>query len=304
MVNGRLVRKIVSQARKRQHVSRVLITRQKTFDTDRFWQSPEPESSVKKPAFVASPAIPWPLPRRPMSVKCANRADFDPTGASLSDCFALTTDPHPLQNLYHRTAPSRMVRFQRPYHEILIYVDGSCLDQNRNVDMETRRAGCAVVHGTQRPPQNPKMHYRAFMFPLEGLGPTGEYHHPTGNRAELRAATAALGCWEWSGEGWRIVTIATDSTYVVDGITDWMVRWQERDRTKFNAKDVANRDLWERLVQLVNEHARNSVDVRFMHIPRHLNGDADEFAKGAAARSNRHSHYKTCDLTDIENQHW
>lgn len=170
--------------------------------------------------------------------------------------------------------------------------------------MDVRRAGCAVVYGTQRPPNNPNMHFRAIMFPLERCGPTGEYHHPTSNRAELRAATAALECRQWGGEGWKIVNIASDSINVVDGITDWVARWQERDWVKFTGQDVANRDLWERLIQLGDEHAKQNVEVRFMHIPRDQNEDTDELAKDAAADSDRPFHYKPCVLTNMEKQIW
>lgn len=163
---------------------------------------------MKKSAFVSSdapaaisrrlPALPWPLPYRPDSIRRALRETA--RSDSLSETWAQNAVDHPLHNMYHCTAVSRMVRFEAPEDEILIYTDGSCLDRNNFVDTSIRRAGCAVVFGTKRPRWGPSMHSRAIMFALEKYGPTGEFYPPTSNRAELRAAIAALECRQWNGE--------------------------------------------------------------------------------------------------------
>lgn len=142
--------------------------------------------------------------------------------------------------------------------------------------------------------------HAAFWFPLEQCGPDGNYYVPTSNRAELRAATAALECRNWHREGWTQVTIATDSTYVVDGITNWVVRWQERDWRKPSGEEVANSDLWIRLLGLLNYHASEGCEVQFLHIGRHLNNVADFYAKEAAATEGKSIRYQVRNLTNIE----
>lgn len=68
-------------------------------------------------------------------------------------------------------------------------------------------------------------------------------------------------------------------------------------------EDVANRDLWERLVGLVNEHAHLSLEVYFMHVPRHFNEEADRLAKIAAERT-RYVRYCPADLAKDESDPW
>lgn len=126
---------------------------------------------------------------------------------------------------------------------MLIYTDGTCVNQNSSIDVHSRRRGCAVVYGTT-PPQGQRVtHPSVIRFRLEDYGWDGNYHVATSNRAELRAATAALESRLWGTERWRYVTIATDSTYVVDGITDWVIKWKARDWSKSTGEAVANKDL-------------------------------------------------------------
>ncbi|CAK1364511.1 unnamed protein product [Cercospora beticola] len=112
----------------------------------------------------------------------------------------------------HETA-YRFVRRDND-REMLIYVDGSCLDQNSKEDVKTRRAGCGWVFK----PVSSSAGVREEAMRLELEGPSGQEYVPTNNRAELRAVIGALQYREWNGEGWRNVVIALDSEYVVLGI--------------------------------------------------------------------------------------
>ena len=103
----------------------------------------------------------------------------------------------------------------------------------------------------------------------------------------------------WGTEGWRTVTIATDSTYVVEGITDWVARWKSQQWTKMTGEDVANVDLWKRLLRLLNKQAERGCEVRFWHIAREHNVQADELAR-KGAENRRRDAYKVCDLTRAE----
>ena len=41
------------------------------------------------------------------------------------------------------------------------------------------------------------------------------------------------------------ITIYTDSTYVKNGITEWMLKWKKNGWKNSSKKPVKNKDLWE-----------------------------------------------------------
>ena len=72
----------------------------------------------------------------------------------------------------------------------------------------------------------------------------------TNNRMELMAAIQAL-------EALRepcAVQLHTDSTYVRQGITEWLPQWRKRNWKTADKKPVKNQDLWERLDQAAKRH--------------------------------------------------
>ena len=101
----------------------------------------------------------------------------------------------------------------------------------------------------------------------------------TNNRMELMAAIVAL---ESVAAGSR-VRVHTDSTYVKNGITEWIARWKKNGWRTAAKKPVANVDLWQRLEAAVAGH-----DVSWHWIRGHNghpeNERADALA-GAAARA-------------------
>jgi ribonuclease HI len=74
----------------------------------------------------------------------------------------------------------------------------------------------------------------------------------TNNRMELAAAIGAL---HFVG---RIavtamtekITLNTDSSYVINGITKWVYGWKKKGWKTMDKKDVVNRDLWEELIRV------------------------------------------------------
>lgn len=178
-----------------------------------------------------------------------------------------------------------MIRRSAPLDEILIYTDGSCLNQHISGDATQRKAGCAVIFKPKLLHNPADLPNRAWKFRLESRGPTGEIHPQTSNRAELRAAIAALQTTKWADQGWIRVTIATDSAYVVEGITENIGKWRQRDWRNAAGKPIANRDLWEKLLSQVNLHAHWGCQIRFWLIPRAQNTVADSMAKYAAEHS-------------------
>jgi ribonuclease HI len=86
----------------------------------------------------------------------------------------------------------------------------------------------------------------------------------TNQRMEIQAALAAVRALPGP------LTVVSDSTYVVNCFRDgWWKGWLQRGWTTSARKPVANRDLWEPLVTLVNERG----DVAFRWVKGH-SGDA------------------------------
>ncbi|KAI4182842.1 MAG: hypothetical protein LQ346_006466 [Caloplaca aetnensis] len=77
--------------------------------------------------------------------------------------------------------------------------------------------------------------------------------------------------------------IATDSEYVVKGITEWLPRWKLNNfRTSQNTRP-ANLDLFLQLdAALTTEEVTQDVKIGFWHIARGYNSIADALAKEAA----------------------
>ena len=67
----------------------------------------------------------------------------------------------------------------------------------------------------------------------------------TNNRMELMAAISGLEALKRPSQ----VQISTDSSYVKNGITQWVPRWKANGWRTSDKKPVKNQDLWERLDQ-------------------------------------------------------
>ena len=72
----------------------------------------------------------------------------------------------------------------------------------------------------------------------------------TNNRMELMGVIAAL---ESLKRPCR-VTVVTDSSYVVKGMTEWIRGWLRKDWVNSQKRPVMNRDLWERLLKAAEPH--------------------------------------------------
>lgn len=80
---------------------------------------------------------------------------------------------------------------------------------------------------------------------------SGGEAHTTNNRMELTAVIEALAALKRPCE----VELVTDSKYVVDGITKgWAKGWRAKGWKKGDGKPALNPDLWERLLNLLDEH--------------------------------------------------
>ena len=75
----------------------------------------------------------------------------------------------------------------------------------------------------------------------------------TNNRMELTATIEALQALKKDCK----VDLFTDSTYVKNGIQQWMKKWKLNSWKTAARKPVKNRDLWEMLDQHANSHTVN-----------------------------------------------
>ena len=103
---------------------------------------------------------------------------------------------------------------------IKVYTDGSCLG-------------------------NPGTGGWAFQVFNEGtiINHFGYQLDTTNNQMELTAAIKALEFLQKESE----IILFTDSTYVRNGITSWIVNWKKNNWKNSQKKEVKNKDLWEKL---------------------------------------------------------
>lgn len=72
----------------------------------------------------------------------------------------------------------------------------------------------------------------------------------TNNQMELQAAIEALAALKWP----CVVHLYTDSTYVKNGITQWIAGWKHNGWRTRNKRPVKNADRWRRLDALCQQH--------------------------------------------------
>ena len=103
---------------------------------------------------------------------------------------------------------------------IEVYTDGSCLG-------------------------NPGTGGWAFLILSEGedINDFGYQQYTTNIQMELPAAINALEFIKESDE----VTLFTDSSYVKNGITSWIVNWKKNNWKNSQKKEIKNKDLWIKL---------------------------------------------------------
>lgn len=76
----------------------------------------------------------------------------------------------------------------------------------------------------------------------------------TNNRMELMAAIKALEVIKSSDIA---IDLYTDSKYVMNGITQWVIGWKQKNWKTAAKKPVKNADLWQKLDELNQKHQVN-----------------------------------------------
>ena len=101
----------------------------------------------------------------------------------------------------------------------------------------------------------------------------GGEQQTTNNRMELMAAIMAL---ETLSRACK-VKLNTDSKYVLQGITEWMINWKARGWKTAAKKPVKNEDLWRRLDSAIERH-----EIQWQWVKGHSGNAGNELADSLA----------------------
>ena len=91
----------------------------------------------------------------------------------------------------------------------------------------------------------------------------------TNNQMELSAAIEGLAALKEPCS----VELFTDSKYVMDGITLWIQNWKKNNWRTAAKKDVKNKELWQKLDQLISQHR-----VQWHWVKGHSGDEGNEIA--------------------------
>jgi len=105
---------------------------------------------------------------------------------------------------------------------------------------------------------------------------SGKIKNTTNNRMELMAPIMALKKIKLKSS----VIIFTDSTYVKNGITEWIKKWENNGWKNANKKPVKNKDLWVKLNDLCKKY---KIDWKW--IKGHSNNEYNDLADDLATRA-------------------
>ena len=137
---------------------------------------------------------------------------------------------------------------------IKVYTDGSCIGNPGN-------GGWAFVVINEK-----DISYRA-----------GFERNTTNNQMELMAAIKAIEFLDKYND----INLNTDSNYVRQGITNWILNWKRNNWKTSTKKAVKNRELWERLDKL-----NLSKNISWSWVKAHnvdeFNNQVDQLARQAA----------------------
>ncbi|KAJ7039903.1 ribonuclease H-like domain-containing protein [Mycena alexandri] len=112
-----------------------------------------------------------------------------------------------------------------------------------------------------------------------------QYPAPTNQRAELTGVIFALELAierraALETDPFFILTVHTDSKYVIGCLRDWIGKWMANGWRNARGFEVVNRDLIERASELIDE-INDGGRVDFVWIPREENEEADNLANEA-----------------------
>ncbi|KAI1160609.1 ribonuclease H-like domain-containing protein [Nemania serpens] len=160
------------------------------------------------------------------------------------------------------------------FHSFIVAVDGAC----RNNGQPGARAALGVFF------RDDCRWNKSEMLPLRDT---------TSQRAELCAALRALEtidnfvAQEWTrsittGKALKRVIVKSDSNYLVQGMTEWILKWLGNGFTTARSQPVENQDLIKELWELIKRmDQQKKIKVLFWKVAREDNADADRLANAA-----------------------
>jgi ribonuclease HI len=106
---------------------------------------------------------------------------------------------------------------------------------------------------------------------------SGKEENSTNNRMELRAVIEALKTLKKPAE----IRLYTDSKYVVEGISKWILGWKKNGWKTADKKPIKNLEFW---LELDLEAAKHRIEWIWVkgHAGNHFNEIADQLARDAA----------------------
>ena len=105
---------------------------------------------------------------------------------------------------------------------------------------------------------------------------SGKVKETTNNRMELMAPIMALKKIKSKSD----VVIFTDSTYVKNGITDWIKKWEKNNWKNSKKEPVKNKDLWIKLNNLCQKN-----NVAWKWVKGHSGDKYNVLADGLATKA-------------------
>ncbi|KAJ3179682.1 hypothetical protein HDU87_002888 [Geranomyces variabilis] len=168
---------------------------------------------------------------------------------------------------------------------IQVNADGCCLNNGR----PEARGGVGVYF------------WDNFPYNVAKSLPNSPYQVHTNQRAEITAAITAIqqcrqACFHtitddvFTGDigsfrGPRIdIELYMDSKYVVDAMEDWRHTWKANGWRTSKRERVTNMDLFLELDELVDDLEESNVVVKFEHVPREQNLEADALSRQGASQ--------------------
>ena len=105
---------------------------------------------------------------------------------------------------------------------------------------------------------------------------SGSEKNTTNTKMELLAPIKAIEKFKKKSK----ISIFTDSTYVRDGITTWIKKWEKNGWKTASKKPVKNKELWKKLKSLSIKHSIEWIWVKG-HAQNKYNNLVDELAQDA-----------------------
>ena len=105
---------------------------------------------------------------------------------------------------------------------------------------------------------------------------SGKEPMTTNNRMELLAPIMAIKRIKEKSE----ITVYTDSTYLKNGITDWIKKWEKNGWKSSSNQPIKNKDLWLELNKLCSDHS-----VSWIWVEGHSNNEFNNLADKLATQA-------------------